>query len=85
MVSVVGTGAIGVQKLVVDAAVAAGVRRFVPSEFGVNTRGVRGTAIGGVLAGKIGVVDYLEEVVARGESGLTWTGVATGLFFDWVS
>ncbi len=85
VVSVVGTGAIAVQRLFVDAAVAAGVRRFVPSEFGVNTRKVRGTPIGGVLKGKIAVVDYLEEVVAKGESELTWTGVATGLFFDWVS
>lgn len=84
VVSVVGTLAIGTQKTAIDAAVAAGVKRFIPSEFGINTRKVRGTPIGKILAGKIAVVDYLEKVVAR-EEGFSWTGLSTGLFFDWVS
>jgi len=85
VVSVLATASVGApQRLAVDAAVAAGVKRFIPSEFGINTRKVRGTSIGKILAAKIGTVDYLEELVAKGE-GLTWTGVSTGLFFDWVS
>jgi hypothetical protein len=83
VVSVVGTTAIGDQKTAIDAAAAAGVKRFIPSEFGVNTRKVRGTSIGKILTGKIAVVDYLEEK-ARGVEGFTWTGLSTGLFFDWV-
>ncbi|KAL2138917.1 hypothetical protein VTI28DRAFT_6049 [Corynascus sepedonium] len=83
VVSVLATASVGApQRLAVDAAVAAGVKRFIPSEFGINTRKVRGTSIGKILAAKIGTVDYLEELVAKGE-GLTWTGVSTGLFFDW--
>ncbi|KAL2169451.1 hypothetical protein VTG60DRAFT_5995 [Thermothelomyces hinnuleus] len=56
--------------------------RFIPSEFGINTRKVRDTPIGKILAGKIAIVDYLEKVAAKG-SELAWTGVSTGLFFEW--
>jgi hypothetical protein len=83
VVSVVGTLAVPAQRVAIDAAVAAGVRRFIPSEFGIHTRKVRGTAIGGILSGKIEVVDYLEGVAAE-HSEFSWTGVTTGLFFDWV-
>jgi hypothetical protein len=83
-VSVVGTLAVPQQKTAIDAAVAAGVKRFIPSEFGINTRKVRGTPIGTILTGKIDVVDYLEEVAAKGDGGFSWTGLSTGLFFDWV-
>ncbi|KAM7194379.1 hypothetical protein V8F33_007267 [Rhypophila sp. PSN 637] len=81
VVSVVGAPGINAQKLAVDAAIAAGVQRFIPSEFGVNTRRVRDQPIGKVLAGKIAVVDYLQEK-AKEHSGFTWTGLTTGLFFD---
>lgn len=84
VVSVIGTQGVPAQKTAIDAALAAGVKRFIPSEFGINTRKVRGTPIGKILAGKIGVVDYLEEVAKENE-GFTWTGLSTGLFFDWVS
>ena len=83
--SVVGAPGVPAQRVAIDAAVAAGVKRFIPSEFGINTRKVRGTLIGKILAGKIAVVDYLEEVVAKGDGAFTWTGLTTGLFFDWVS
>lgn len=86
VVSAVATQGVPAQQTAVDAAVAAGVRRFVPSEFGINTRQVRERTIGRILAGKIAVVDYLEQLVQEGRSGgLSWTGVSTGLFFDWVS
>ncbi|KAL2260103.1 hypothetical protein VTK26DRAFT_6007 [Humicola hyalothermophila] len=81
VVSVVGTTAIGVQKTAIDAALAAGVKRFIPSEFGVNTRRVRGTPMGKILAGKIAIVDYLEEL-AKANPEFSWTGLSTGLFFD---
>lgn len=83
VVSVVGAPGVGGQTVAIDAAVAAGVKRFIPSEFGVNTRKVRGTPMGSVLAGKIAIVDYLQEKV-EGNEGFSWTGLSTGLFFDWV-
>ncbi|KAK3898179.1 hypothetical protein C8A05DRAFT_47427 [Staphylotrichum tortipilum] len=91
VVSVVGVPGVPCQKLAVDAARAARVRRFVPSEFGVNTRVVKeeGGKIGVVWGGKIGVewggkievVDYLEAVKEGDE--FSWTGIATGLILDW--
>ncbi|KAK4187481.1 hypothetical protein QBC35DRAFT_523541 [Podospora australis] len=82
VVSVVGTPGVSSQILAVDAAIAAGVKRFIPSEFGVNTRKVRDWPIGKILAGKIAVVDYLQEKVKEGKE-ISWTGLSTGLFFDW--
>lgn len=83
VVSVVGTAAVPAQRTAIDAALAAGVRRFVPSEFGLHTRKARGTPIGDLLQAKIAIVDYLEQVAAQ-NPGFTWTGLSTGLFFDWV-
>ncbi len=62
MVSVIGTLAIGSQKAIADAALAAGVKRFIPSEFGLNTRKLQNQTIGKVLLGKTGFVDYLDEL-----------------------
>ncbi|KAK4197380.1 hypothetical protein QBC40DRAFT_207219 [Triangularia verruculosa] len=79
VVSFVGSPGVPAQKLAVDAAIAAGVKRFIPSEFGVNTRKVRDWPMGKILKGKVEVVDYLIEK----EGEIEWTGLSTGLFFDW--
>ncbi|KAJ4400757.1 hypothetical protein N0V85_005679 [Neurospora sp. IMI 360204] len=81
VVSVLATTVVQEQKKIIDAAIEAGVKRFVPSEFGVNTRkaGIERTRIGELLAGKRGVVDYL---ISKAGEGLSWTGLSTGLFFD---
>jgi putative NADH-flavin reductase len=62
VVSTVGTAAASVQKTLIDAAVAAHVKRFIPSEFGYNTREARGTKVGGLLKAKIETVAYLIEL-----------------------
>jgi ABC-type Na+ efflux pump permease subunit len=53
VVSTVGTAAASVQKTLIDAAVAAHVKRFIPSNFGYNTREARGTKVGGLLKAKL--------------------------------
>jgi hypothetical protein len=58
------------------------VKRFIPSEFGIDTRNLEG-GIGKILALKTQTREYLEKVAGERE-GFTWTGVATSLFFDWV-
>lgn len=83
VVSAIATPAVQGQKAIIDAAVGAGVKRFIPSEFGINTRITGGTAIGKILAGKVAIVDYLDEK-SKSNSDFSWTGVSTGLFFDWV-
>ncbi len=83
VVSVLGTFAVGGQQPLIDAAIAVGARRFIPSEFGVNTRKAIGKPIGKILEGKIKTVDYLIEK-AKENPNFSWTGISIGLFFDFV-
>ncbi|KAI2604075.1 NAD(P)-binding protein [Hypoxylon fragiforme] len=82
VVSTIATVAVGNQGPLVDAAVAAGVKRFIPSEFGINTRIVGDDVIGQILVGKIKTLDYIIEK-SKANPSFTWTGVSSGLFFDW--
>ncbi len=84
VVSTIGTAAVSAQTTIIDAAIAAHVKRFIPSEFGYNTREARGTKVGGLLKAKIETVDYLIEI-SRKHDWFTWTGLSTGTLFDWVS
>lgn len=62
---------------------ATGVKRFIPSEFGSNTLNARVVELfSPALDLKVSVLKYLKEQESR---GLSWTGIATGPFFDWVS
>ncbi|KAI1137316.1 NAD(P)-binding protein [Hypoxylon sp. FL0543] len=82
VVSTIATVAIAGQTPLVDAAIAAKVKRFIPSEFGINTRIVSNTAIGNILQGKTKTLDYIIEKSKENPS-FTWTGISTGIFFDW--
>lgn len=84
VVSVLGSLAAGEQKPLVDAAVAPGstIQRFIPSEFGINTRQTPGSTIGKILAAKTATVDYLIEQT-KAHPTLKWTGLSVGHFFDW--
>ncbi|EIN06632.1 NAD(P)-binding protein [Punctularia strigosozonata HHB-11173 SS5] len=73
-------GILGQTKLV-DAAVAAGVKRFLPSEYGSDLRHPAARALS-VFAPKAKVEDYLETVSAE-HPGLTYTFVSSGPFLDW--
>jgi uncharacterized protein YbjT (DUF2867 family) len=84
VVSAVGTAAAGTQMTIIESAIAARVKRFIPSEFGYNTREAHGTTIGSLLKAKIETVDYLIEL-AQKHDWFTWTGISTGTLFDWVS
>lgn len=82
IVSAVGPAGFLDQKLMIDAAIKAGVQRFLPSELSMN-----GTAPGvrelvPVFMQKWEVLEYLK---AKEASGLSWTGLGTGPLIDWVS
>lgn len=81
VISLVGAAAFDEQQKLIDAAIAAGVKRFVPSEFGSNTADQKAREFVPIFGTKKEVVDYL--VGKEGE--ISWTGVITGPFFDWVS
>lgn len=66
----------------VDAAVAAGVKRFIPSEFGGNNLDPRVRDWVPIYAAKAKSLEYLIEKVKESKT-LTWTSVATGSWLDW--
>lgn len=84
VVSVIATAALGQQQKLVDAAYAVGVKRFIPSEFGINTRKLEGLKIGSIVAHKTKLVDDLQKK-AEEKPDFSWTGLSNGLFFDLVS
>ncbi|KAI0430096.1 hypothetical protein F5Y09DRAFT_356285 [Xylaria sp. FL1042] len=82
LVSTIATAAVAGQQPLVDAAVAAGVKRIIPSEFGLNTRFLGKDPVATILQGKIKTLNYIHEKWKQNPS-FTWTGISTGLFFDW--
>jgi hypothetical protein len=84
VVCVVGPAGLSLQTTMMDAAVAAGVRRFVVDEFGrfPGHKGLPDLEAFGV-ARKV-VLRYAAEKAAL-NSTFSWSAVAIGHPFDWVS
>ncbi|KAH8753862.1 hypothetical protein F5883DRAFT_632727 [Diaporthe sp. PMI_573] len=83
VVSTIASPAVGTtQQTVLDAAYASGVKRFIPSEFGINTRKLQGLKVAQILGGKIKLVEDLQKKAQENKS-FTWTGISNGLFFHY--
>jgi hypothetical protein len=84
VVCVVGPGGVALQKTFIDAAVAAGVARFIIDDFGwgLTTKGF--PEFGAIHASRREGWDYAANVAEEVE-GFTWTGLSTGNPIDWVS
>jgi putative NADH-flavin reductase len=79
--AVIGAG----QDPLIDAAAAAGVRRFIPSEYGHGAhRFSEDEPLKEIIGRKIRTLEYVKEKAQRNE-GFSWTAVATSMWFDWVS
>lgn len=78
-VSSTAPGSLDLQKSLIDAAIAAGVRVFVPSEYGVDTSDRAAPNFIPFLAEKIAVLDYLRER----QDKISWIALVTGSLFDW--
>ncbi|KAH8812110.1 NmrA-like family protein [Xylogone sp. PMI_703] len=72
---------VAIQKKVIDAAVTAGVRRFLPSEYGGDTSLPEIEKFTAFAGGKKEVLAYLKS---KEVNGLAWTAIYTGPFFDWL-
>lgn len=60
----------------------AGVKRFIPSEYGNNTLNAK---VVEMFSPKMDVkVEVLEYLKKQEGNRMSWTGLATGGFFDWV-
>ncbi|PNS19236.1 hypothetical protein CAC42_2413 [Sphaceloma murrayae] len=77
-VSVVGNSAFGQQSALIDAAIAAGVKFFIPSEFGSNTENAKTAALP-VFGAKIQTQKYLEEKKDK----IGYAFINNGAFLDW--
>ncbi|KAI0888387.1 NmrA-like family protein [Annulohypoxylon maeteangense] len=63
----------------IDAAVKAGVKRFISSDFTSNTTNMDTLAMFPMMGGKARVNG---ELKAKESTGLTWTAISTGIFLD---
>lgn len=79
VVSVVGSPGLPKQHILVDAAIKAGVKRFLPSEYGCDTTHAKTSQLP-VFQGKVSTRKYLSEKASAGE--ITWTALITGPFLD---
>jgi len=73
--------ALDLQKPLIDASVAAGVRRFLPSEFGSDLENPQNQALP-VYTGKVETRKYIESVAASNPS-FTYTYIINIAFLDW--
>ena len=81
VISTISRLSIETQKRMIDAAVQAGVKRFIPSEFGGDPDNEKTAALlPEFTEGKKPVLDYLKGKAQEGR--ITWTGIATGPFWD---
>ncbi|KAI2726115.1 hypothetical protein CBS147332_3002 [Penicillium roqueforti] len=76
----VGAVPISTHLRLIDAAVAAGVKRFIPSEYGCDTTNPLTSKLP-VYGDKVIIQEHLKNVA--NESGLSYSFLITGLFLDW--
>ncbi|OIW23591.1 NAD(P)-binding protein [Coniochaeta ligniaria NRRL 30616] len=83
-VCVVGPGGMHLQSTMVDAAAAAGVRRFIVDDFGWGRESRSFPEFGEIHRGRTRGWDRARERAdGEGEGGFSWTGISTGNPVDW--
>lgn len=80
IVCAVGSAAIPLQIKIIDAVIAVGVKRFIPSEFGADTFNEYSRGLPVYLA-KVGVQNHLQ--VAANDGKIEWTAILGGPFLDY--
>ncbi|KAF7188358.1 Phenylcoumaran benzylic ether reductase Pyrc5 [Pseudocercospora fuligena] len=84
VISAVGfdNGALETQFGVIDAAIEAGVKRFLPSEYGFDNAGPKASWLSPVFKIKNDVAQYLDKKAAE-NANFSWTAVATSIWLEW--
>jgi hypothetical protein len=82
VVSALGAAGMHEQTKIIDAAVKAGVKRFLPSEYGSNTQNAKATALVPFFALKVTIIEHLKKQESK---GLSWTAIESGPAFDMVN
>jgi hypothetical protein len=81
VISCLATTAMGSQNPLIDASVTAGVKRFIPAEFGMDSQNPLAMQLP-VCVLKVETQEHLNEQ-SRTNPYFTWTAIANGLFLDW--
>jgi nucleoside-diphosphate-sugar epimerase len=81
--SVTKDGRDGLAFRLIDAAVAAGVKRFIPSEFGANNLDPRARSLVPVYDIKGAMLEHLIAQSKASNGRLTWTSICCGSWLDW--
>jgi hypothetical protein len=79
LVSTVAGQAIAGQRILIDAAVKAGVKRVIPSEFGCDLKNHKARALP-AFQSKVEIEEYLDDLAVKGV--LSYTLIFTGGFLD---
>lgn len=79
VISTISAGGLTLQKSIVDAAIAAGVKVFFPSEYGVDTSIHSSPEVIPLLGAKVEALDYIKTK----QDKISWTAIITGSLFDW--
>lgn len=82
LVLCVGTLIPDTQVPFIDAAVSAGVKWIIPSEFGTDSGNPEYAAEVPIIPPKVAVQEYLNEQMAKTQSKFMWTGIINGLILD---
>lgn len=64
----------------IKATLQASVRRFIPAEFGLETRNTESLALIPTMADKVAILD---ELIAHESKHFSCTAITTGVSFDW--
>ncbi|KUJ07293.1 isoflavone reductase family protein [Mollisia scopiformis] len=80
IISAIATMSTSLQSSIVDAAVTAGVKRFIPSEYGIDTSIPEVETLVPLTKGKRDTIAHLRT---KEKEGLSWTAICVGSFFDW--
>lgn len=81
VISTMSGGDADLQIRIIDALVAAGVKKFIPHEFGHDTLNKELQARISKYAGRAKVIEYLQQL-SSDRPGFSWTGIATGYPLD---
>lgn len=85
VVSTVAVGpAIVAQKAMIDAAIAVGVKRFIPSEYGTSSLNIPLEDFKQLMRPKTQTIEYLREKALK-HPNFTWSCISSGALFDIVS
>ncbi|KAH8822046.1 hypothetical protein F5884DRAFT_746326 [Xylogone sp. PMI_703] len=80
IISAIGSAVIESERKFIDAAVRAGVKRFIPSEFGINNSNPMARELSPIFEAKGAIQDYLRT---KESADFSWTSVTCGLWLDW--